>query len=73
MNACLNMKTKTKIKKNPILDLDFYDLDVTAFFLNVNRKAFIEEIMAFGYSKPSATKMAARIVQSISFQCLRNL
>jgi hypothetical protein len=48
-------------------------LDVTAFFLNANRKAFIEEIMAFGYSKPSATKMAARITQSISFQCLRNL
>jgi len=72
MNACLNMKTKTKIKKNPILDLDFYDLDVTAFFLNKHRKAFIEEIMEFGYSKQSAPKKAERIIQAISFQCLRN-
>jgi len=69
----MESNTLKKIKKNPILELDFYDLDVTAFFLNANRKAFIEEIMAFGYSKPSATKMAARIVQTISFQCLRNL
>jgi hypothetical protein len=69
----MESNTLKKIKKNPILELDFYDLDVTAFFLNANRKAFIEEIMAFGYSKPSATKMAARITQTISFQCLRNL
>jgi hypothetical protein len=67
------MKPNIKIKKNPILDLDFYDLDVTAFFLNKHRKAFIEEIMEFGYSRQSATKKAERITQSISFQCLRNL
>jgi phage-related protein len=69
----MESNTLKKIKKNPILELDFYDLDVTAFFLNKHRKAFIEEIMEFGYSKPSATKMAARITQTISFQCLRNL
>jgi hypothetical protein len=69
----MESNTLKKIKKNPILELDFYDLDVTAFFLNANRKAFIEEIMKFGYSKPSATKKAERIIQSISFQCLRNL
>ena len=69
----MESNTLKKIKKNPILDLDFYDLDVTAFFLNKHRKAFIEEIMEFGHSRQSATKKAERIIQSISFQCLRNL
>ena len=68
----MESNTLKKIKKNPILDLDFYDLDVTAFFLNKHRKAFIEEIMEFGYSKQSASKKAERIIQAISFQCLRN-
>jgi hypothetical protein len=69
----MESNTLKKIKKNPILDLDFYDLDVTAFFLNKHRKAFIEEIMEFDYSRQSATKKAERIIQTISFQCLRNL
>ncbi|CAB5224854.1 hypothetical protein UFOVP742_20 [uncultured Caudovirales phage] len=57
------------MKKHPILELDFYDLDVTSFFLNGNRNAFIEDIMEFGYSKASATKMAKRIIQAIALQC----
>jgi hypothetical protein len=71
MNACLNMKTKTKIKKNPILKLDFYDLDVTAFFLIANSQRFIEEIMEFGHSRQAATKMAGRIIETVSSQCLQ--
>ena len=61
------------MKKHPILDLDFYDLDVTSFFLMVSKEAFIEEIIKFGYSKASATKKAKRIIETISQQCLRNV
>ena len=61
------------MKKNPILKLDFYDLDVTAFFLKANREAFIEEIIEFGHSKAAATKMAKRIIETIVLQCLRNV
>lgn len=61
------------MKKHPIIELDFYDLDVTAFFLKANREAFIEEIMEFGYSRAAATKMAKRIIETIVKQCLRNL
>jgi hypothetical protein len=60
------------MKKHPILELDFYDLDVTAFFLMTNKEAFIEEIIKFGHSKAAATKMAKRIIETISQQCLRN-
>jgi hypothetical protein len=66
------MKPNIKIKKNPILDLDFYDLDVTAFFLNANRKAFVKEIMEFDYSKEDAKEMADKIITAISYQCIRN-
>jgi len=66
------MKQKSKINKNPILKLDFYDLDVTAFFLMANKKAFIEEIMEFGWSRSAATQMAKDIIDSISLQCIRN-
>lgn len=66
------MKQKNKINKNPILELDFYDLDVTAFFLTANYKAFVEEIMEFDYSKKDAKKMADKIIDTISLQCIRN-
>ena len=61
------------MKKNPILKLDFYDLDVTAFFLMANKKAFIEEIMEFGWSKSAATQMAKDIIDTISLQCIRSV
>lgn len=67
------MKQKNKINKNPILKLDFYDLDVTAFFLMANKKAFIEEIMEFGWSKSAATQMAKDIIDIISLQCIRSV
>ena len=61
------------MKKHPILELDFYDLDVTAFFLRANKEAFIEEIIEFGHSKAAATKMAKRIIETISRECVRNV
>jgi hypothetical protein len=67
------MKQKNKINKNPILKLDFYDLDVTAFFLTANYNAFVEEIMEFDYSKKDAKKMADNIIDNISLQCIRSV
>jgi hypothetical protein len=67
------MKQKNKTNKNPILKLDFYDLDVTAFFLMANKKAFIEEIMEFGWSKSAATQMAKDIIDIISLQCIKSV
>jgi hypothetical protein len=67
------MKQKNKTNKNPILKLDFYDLDVTAFFLMANKKAFIEEIMEFGWSKSAATQMAKDIIDTISLQCIESV
>lgn len=59
-----------KTTKNPILNLDFYDLDVTAIFLQINRKKFVKEIMAFDYSKKDAKDMADKIITAISYQSI---
>jgi len=59
-----------KTTKNPILNLNFYDLDVTAIFLQINRKKFVKEIMAFDYSKKDAKDMADKIITAISYQSI---
>jgi hypothetical protein len=67
------MKRLNIDKKNPILELDFYDLDVIAFFLRANRKAFIEEIMEFGWSQKEATRMAKHIIETVTLQCVKKV
>lgn len=67
------MKRLNTDKKNPILELDFYDLDVIAFFLRANRKAFIEEIMEFGWLQKEATRMAKHIIETVTLQCVKKV
>jgi hypothetical protein len=54
-------RTSVRVK-----DLGWWHLDVTAFFLSANRKAFVNEVMEFGYSRAEAKLMVDEIISAIS-------